>query len=192
MDIISRCMKTKDGKRPLSRIYAEIRQETAFDRAERELAVVVLRTGDVLHHSVTRALAPWDLSGEQYNALRILRGAGEGGHPTLEVSRRLISRSPNITRLLDKLIEKDLARRDRDAEDRRQAVVRITPKGREILKECDQAVDGVFEKLRRLTAAEMKLAVGLLDRVREAVAVTTVREEQLAEKTSGSDPENDN
>jgi DNA-binding MarR family transcriptional regulator len=172
-------MKHQDIKAPRSRIYAEIRQSSVFDRVERELAVVLLRTGDVLHHSVDRALSGWDLSNEQYNALRILRGAGDGGHPTLEVSRRLISRSPNITRLLDKLIEKDLARRDRDAADRRQAVVRITARGRQILDECDHAVDSVIEKLRCLTMAEMRQAVGLLDRVREAVAVTTVREELL-------------
>ena len=170
-------MKHLDSKRPVSKIYAEIRQATAFARPEAELAVVLLRTGDVLHHSIDRALAPWELSNEQYNALRILRGAGEAGHPTLEVSRRLISRSPNITRLLDKLIEKDLARRDRDSADRRQAVVRITPKGRELLEHCDKAVDSVIEKLRCLSAAEMKQAVAVLDRVREAVAVTTVREE---------------
>ena len=179
MDIISKHMKAKDTKPGRSRIYAEIRQAAPFDRTERELAVVLLRTGDVLHHSVDRALAPWDLSNEQYNALRILRGAGEQGHPTLEVSRRLISRSPNITRLLDKLVEKGLARRDRDAEDRRQAVMRITPDGRKLLDQCDQAVDAVLGKFRCLSAADMKAAIGLLDRLREAVAVTTVREELL-------------
>jgi DNA-binding MarR family transcriptional regulator len=173
MDIISKHMKAKDTK---SRIYAEIRQAAPFDRSERELAVVLLRTGDVLPHSIGRALAPWDLSNEQYNALRILRGAGDRGHPTLEVSRRLISRSPNITRLLDKLIEKGLARRDRDAEDRRQAVIRITAEGRGLLDRCDAAVDAVLAKLRALTASEIKEAVGFLDRLREAVAVTTVRE----------------
>ena len=170
-----------DIKKARSRIYAELRQQHVFDHPERELAVVLLRTGDVLHHSIGRSLAPWELSNEQYNALRILRGAGEKGHPTLEVLRRLISRSPNITRLLDKLIEKDLVRRDRDAADRRQAVVRITPKGEQLLKECDKAVDAVIAKLGCLTSAELKVAVGLLDRVREAVEVTTVREELLGE-----------
>jgi len=173
-------MKPTDSKKPVSKIYAEIRQASPFARPEAELAVVLMRSGDVLHHSVDRALAPLGLSNEQYNALRILRGAGEAGHPTLEVSRRLISRSPNITRLLDKLIEKDLARRDRDSADRRQAVVRITPKGRELLVQCDKAVDSVIEKLRCISAAEMRQAVAVLDRVREAVAVTTVREEMTS------------
>jgi len=186
MDIISIHMNSKDIKRPVSRIYSEISQGRPFDRPEHELGVGVLRTGDVLHHSINRALAPWGLSNEQYNALRILRGAGEGGHPTLEISRRLISRSPNITRLLDKLIDKDLARRDRDTEDRRQAMVRITPKGRKLLERCDRSIDSVLEKLRCLNTAEMRLAVRLLDRVREAVAITTVWEGLRADKTAGA------
>ena len=167
-------MKSKDSK--TSSIYGEIGQARPFRDLERELAVVLLRTGDVLHHSISRALADWGLSNEQYNALRILKGAGEAGHPTLEISRRLISRSPNITRLLDKLITKGLARRDRDAADRRQAVIRITPKGLELLGRCDGAVDAVVGKLRVLGAGEMKSVVDCLDRVRGAVAVTTVWE----------------
>lgn len=160
-----------------STVYGEIRQETPFDRPERELSVVLLRTGDVLHHSLTRALAPFDLSTEQYNALRILQGSGAAGHPTLEIARRLVSRSPNITRLLDKLIEKGLAVRERDQADRRQAVVRITPDGREHLKRCDRAVDAVLQKLLCLPTTELRATVAALDRVRAAVAVPTVQEE---------------
>jgi len=171
------------GRKAGSRIYEEIRQGKPFARSEQELAVVILRTGDVFLHRVNRALAPSGLSNEQFNALRILRGAGEAGHPTLEISRRLISRSPNITRLLDKLIDKGLARRDRDSEDRRQALIRITPKGREILERCDKAVDAVLAKLRCLSDAEMKVAVELLDRVRGAVVVSTVSEGQRARKS---------
>jgi len=171
------------GRKAGPRIHEEIRQGKPFARSEQELAVVILRTGDVFLHRVNRALAPSGLSNEQFNALRILRGAGEAGHPTLEISRRLISRSPNITRLLDKLIDKGLARRDRDSEDRRQALIRITPKGREILERCDTAVDAVLAELRCLSDAEMKLAVELLDRVRGAVAVSTVSEGQRARKS---------
>jgi len=167
-------MKNRDTK---STVYDEIRQQTPFSRPERELAVVLLRTGDVLHHGLARALAPFDLSNEQYNALRILKGAGDDGHPTLEIARRLVSRSPNITRLLDKLIEKGLATRERDRADRRQAVVRITAGGEALLKRCDKAVDAAMEKLRVLSTAEMKAVVAALDRVRAAVAVPTVQEE---------------
>jgi DNA-binding MarR family transcriptional regulator len=177
LDIISTDMKTKDMNSGASSVYAEIRQDKPFEKPERELAVVLLRTGDVLHHAIGRALAPFDLTNEQYNALRILRGAGGRGHPTLEVSRRLISRAPNITRLLDKLIEKGLAARERCTEDRRRAFVAITPRGAELLKRADRAVEAVMDKLGVLSAAELRQASALLDRARAAVAVTTVAEE---------------
>jgi DNA-binding MarR family transcriptional regulator len=179
MDIISVDMKNKPSK-----LYAEIRQSKPFAKLERELAVAVLRTGDVFHHGVDHALAPFGISMEQYNALRILRGAGEAGHPTLEISRRLISRSPNLTRLLDKLVEKDLAIRERGLEDRRQALLRITPKGLALLADCDRATDASLAKLSCLSAAEMRQLVELLDRAREAVAIRTVWEGLLGDKSS--------
>jgi DNA-binding MarR family transcriptional regulator len=160
----------------MARIYSEIRQERPFARPGPELAVTLLRTGDVFHHGVDRALAPFEISHEQYNALRILRGAGVQGHPTLEISRRLLSRSPNITRLLDKLIAKGFAHRERGTEDRRQALLRITPAGIALLRRADKAVDAVIAKLRCLTKREMRLLVELLDRVRGAVEVATVWE----------------
>src|SRR5436190_13582408 len=184
MDIISRYMKSKDTKHGASTIYAELGQVKPFDQVERELAVVTLRTGDVLHHSINCALEPSGLSNEQYNALRILRGAGEQGRPTLDISSRLISRSPNITRLLDKLISKGLARRDRDDGDRRKAVVRITPAGKELLATCDRAIDALFAKFQALSPEEMKLAVGVLDRLRRSIAVTTVSEGLRGKKIS--------
>lgn len=165
-------MKSK----PKSSVYAEIRQDRPFEKPEQELSVILLRTGDVFHHAVSRALAEFDLSHEQFNALRILRGAGDRGHPTLEISRRLISRAPNITRLLDKLIDKKLAVRSRDADDRRQAFVRITPEGLALLKGADRAVDAVMDKMRVLSPAELRQTSALLDRVRAAVAVSTVAE----------------
>ena len=85
--------------------------------------------------------------------------------------------------IIDKLIDKGLARRDRDADYRRQAVVRITPKGLKLTGDCDKAIESVLSKLRCLSAAEMKLAVSLLDRVRDAVAVTTVQEGLRGEKS---------
>ena len=160
----------------MAKIYAEIRQARPFRRPAQELAVTLLRTGDVLHHSLDRVLAASGISQEQYTALRILRGAGAAGHPTLEVSRRLISRSPNITRLLDKLVEKKLAQRDRGTEDRRQAILRITPAGLRLLEGADAAVDAVLGKLDSLGQADLKRLVDLLDRVREAVAVKTALE----------------
>ena len=91
------------------------------------MAVTLMRTSDVLHHAVEHALRPWGVSPEQYNVLRILQSAGAEGLPTLEIADRMIARAPNVTRLIDKMIEKGLARRERCGLDRR--VVRIWPTG---------------------------------------------------------------
>lgn len=166
------------GRRaPRTTLYAEIRQSVPFDRPERTLAVALLRTTDVLRHSLERALAKWRVSPEQYNVLRILRGAGDAGHPTLEIGRRTIARSPNVTRLVDKLVARRLAARTRGETDRRLAMVRLTPRGREVLAELDAAVDGVLSRLRGPGASEVARIVRALDSVREDVAVNTVREE---------------
>src|SRR5712692_4866971 len=106
-------------------------------------AVQRARPGGPHHHPAHRR-GPAACSGE--GPLRILRGAGEGGLPTLEIANRMISRSPNITRLLDKLIAKKLARRIRSRQDRRVVVISITSQGGELLARLDRVVDEVFEK----------------------------------------------
>jgi DNA-binding MarR family transcriptional regulator len=160
----------------MSRLYSEIRQARPYDRPEEELAVTLLRTGDVLHHRIGKALRGGDISPEQYNVLRILRGA-PAGHPTLEISRRVISRCPNMTRLIDRLASRGLVRREVSVEDRRVAVVRITPAGQEALKRHDRAVAGVLSRLRTLSPARMKQAVRLLDSIRESLAEASPPEE---------------
>ena len=103
----------------MGKVSDEIKQERPFDRPEREVAVTLLRTGEVLRHAVESVLRPWDVSPEQYNVLRILHGAKEGGHPALEIARRMIARSPNITRMIDKMVAKGLTNRERVDSDRR-------------------------------------------------------------------------
>ena len=129
-----------------------------------------------LHHAIERSLSAFGLSNEQYNALRILRGAGENGLPTLEISSRMLSRSPNITRLLDKLIAKKLVRRSRPKEDRRVVIVSVTPQGLELLSHLDKVVDNVFNNFPPTTNAEMETLVDALDRIREHMAVKTTAE----------------
>jgi DNA-binding MarR family transcriptional regulator len=160
----------------MAKIYQEIKQ-TKPERKPGQLAVITLfRTADVVHHAVERSLAPYGLSNEQYNVLRILRGAGEGGLPTLEISSRMLSRSPNITRLLDRLIAKKLVRRTRPKEDRRVVIVSITAAGVELLAHLDTVVDKVFDNFPPTTAAEMETLLNLLDRIRERMAVETTLE----------------
>jgi DNA-binding MarR family transcriptional regulator len=171
----------------MPKIYEEIKQNKP-QRSPGQMAVItIFRTADVLRHAVERSLSAFGLSNEQYNVLRILRGAGENGLPTLEISSRMLSRSPNITRLLDKLIAKKLVRRTRPKEDRRVVIVSVTAQGLELLAHLDEVVDEVFDNFPPTTKAEIETLVEVLDRIREYMAVKTTVELSL-EKTKAARP----
>ena len=106
------------------------------------------------------------------------------------LSRSLIaclSRSPNITRLIDRLIAKKLARRSRPKEDRRVVIVSVTPQGLELLAHLDPVVDHVFDSFPATTEAEMEILLDVLDRIREHMAVKTTAE-LSADKTKTGRP----
>lgn len=159
------------------RIAGELRQATPFAQAHREMAVTLMRTSDVLHHAVETALRPFAVSPEQYNVLRILRGARSEGLPTLEIADRMIARAPNVTRLVDKMVEKGLARRERAAHDRRVVRISATPEGTGLLAALDDAVDTLLDtRLGSLGAAGLKRLTAQLDEVRARLTVPTARE----------------
>lgn len=160
----------------MKKVSDEIKQERPFDRPEREVAVTLLRTGDVLRHAVESALRPWEVSPEQYNVLRILRGAKEGGYPALEIARRMVARSPNITRMIDKMVAKGLTHRQRVESDRRVVRISITPAGRRVLGELDQAVNRLLARLSFMSPAQTRALLGQLNAVRERLGVPTARE----------------
>jgi DNA-binding MarR family transcriptional regulator len=169
----------------MPKIYQEIKQNKPEHRPGQMAVITIFRTADVLHHAVERSLSAFGLSTEQYNVLRILRGAGENGLPTLEISSRMLSRSPNITRLLDKLIAKKLARRSRPKEDRRVVIVSVTPQGLELLAHLDEVVDEVFNNFPPTTNVEIETVVDVLDRIREHMAVKTTAELSLEKAKPG-------
>ncbi len=119
----------------------------------------LLRTTDQLSRGLFRVLKTEDLSPTQYNVLRILRGAPEG-LPCREVANRMITRDPDVTRLLDRLEKRKLISRCREAKDRRTVMTRITPEGGRLLARLDEPVQAVHrrqlghlgrERLRALT-----------------------------------------
>jgi DNA-binding MarR family transcriptional regulator len=168
--------------RPAGRISTEIWQTRPFGSLEREATVTLLRTGDVLHHTVESALRPWGLSPEQYNVLRILRGADERGLPCLEIAERMLARSPNITRLIDKMVAKGLAERHAMETDRRVVRISATPRARALLAELDPAVEAVLAKLASIAPERLRTLVSVLDAIRERLAVPTAREGLLGGK----------
>lgn len=105
-----------------------------FDSPEQEAFLGLWRTFDRLRALEDELFASHDLTPQQYNALRLLRAAHPGKLRTLELATHLVSRAPDITRLLDKLAERGLVERDRPAHNRREVHVGITAEGVKLLE----------------------------------------------------------
>jgi DNA-binding MarR family transcriptional regulator len=105
----------------------------------------LLRTCDLLSRGPAQLLKSEDLSATQYNVLRILRGSPEG-LPCGEIAVRMITRDPDITRLLDRLEKRDLIARCRETKDRRMVMTRITPAGLKLLSLLDEPVEEAHRK----------------------------------------------
>jgi len=103
------------------------------------------RTCDLLTRGPARILKNEDLSPTQYNVLRILRGSPDG-LPCGEIANRMITRDPDITRLLDRLEKRGLISRWRESKDRRVVLARITPNGLKLLTRLDQPVEEAHRK----------------------------------------------
>lgn len=130
--------------------------------------VSLMRAADALARGAEALLKPLRISGTQYNILRILRGAGEKGLACREVGSRLISRDPDITRLLDRMESRGLIARAREAQDRRVVRTRITSAGLQLLGELDKPVRDLHRRqFRHLPAKQLRQLSDLLDRARE-------------------------
>ncbi len=125
----------------------------------------LMRSGDMLSRGVTQVLKTEDLSATQYNVLRILRGAREG-LKCGEIGDRMITRDPDITRLLDRLERRELITRCRDTKDRRTVTARITTDGLEVLGRMDAPVREMHRK--QLAHLGRKRLATLTELLREA------------------------
>lgn len=154
---------------PVTRnIVQELKQTKPFPSKAQEAAVALLRTADVLRRLAGAVVEANGITAQQYNVLRILRGAGERGLPTLEIVERMIESTPGITRLIDRLESKKLVARERCINDRRQVFCRITAGGLSLLAALDapmlQATDTALGVLKK---TELTSLIDLLDRTRE-------------------------
>ncbi len=130
-----------------SKIAAEIKQRKPFGSLEEEANIALMRTADVLASRAFALFKTHGISPTQYNVLRILRGAGAGGRRCSEIGERMITRDPDITRLLDRMEKSGLIARTRGKEDRRVVVARITPPGLDLLHELDRPVAELNKRL---------------------------------------------
>ena len=151
--------------RAQSYFQREIKTKKPFSLAE-EAAWALLITSDVLRRSWAALVEQGSFTPQQYNVLRILRGAGKEGLPTREIAARLVEKSPGITRFIDQLEERGLLERSRSTSDRRRVFCKITPSGLEILAHLDQAADEWdAESLSTLKAKELKQLIDFLERI---------------------------
>ncbi len=140
------------------------------DSSAQTAIVGLIRTTDLVRRRLTAVVEPQGLTLQQFNVLRILRGAGSSGLPTLSVAERMVEQTPGVTRLLDRLAAKGLVRRERCAADRRQHLCWITHEGLELLRALDAPVLDADEAIMAPLSDEERLTLtGLLDRVREGL-----------------------
>ena len=149
------------------KLLKEIHKVRPFDSVQQELFLNIIRTADYLMRGFEELLKPYNLSPTQYNILRILRGAGENGLACKQIGEHLITRDPDITRLLDRLEARTLITRQRGVEDRRVVAARITAEGLKILKELDKPVVDVHRKqLAHVPEAKIEAMIDQLEMLR--------------------------
>jgi DNA-binding MarR family transcriptional regulator len=152
------------------KLQKEIQQQRPFRSLEEEVFLNLLRTADRLGSAAERTLAPARLSLVQYNVLRILRGAAPDGLPCGEVGARLLTRDPDVTRLLDRLAARGLVGRSRGRRDRRVVTARITPAGLALLARLDRPAAA---RLRRLLSPLGRSRLRALSSLLEAARART-------------------
>jgi len=136
------------------------------EQPSKETILSVLKAADRIRRHFTEILKPFGLTLQQFNVLRILRGAGPQGLPTLEVGERMIEKTPGVTRLLDRLEEKGLVSRQRCHEDRRQQLCTRTQAALDLLAELDEPIgQGDRDTLANLTAQEENELKDLASRI---------------------------
>ncbi len=140
-----------------------------FRSPQHEAIYTVLRSATELRDALSRTLAPFDLTPEQYNILRILRGAGPRGAAVCQIRERMTTRVPAMTRLLDKMAAKGLISRERESLDRRQVNCSLTCHGSSVLAQLDSRMDDAdVSVMARLTECEVTQLIGLLTKARGA------------------------
>jgi DNA-binding MarR family transcriptional regulator len=148
-------------------LQQEIRQSKAIALLEEETSLNIVRTADVLMQKGSDLLKPYGLSMTQYNVLRILRGAGTDGASCKDIAHRLVTRDPDITRLMDRLEARSLIWRDRAKEDRRVVTHRLTPEGLALVNSLDAPVEELHRAaMQHMSKTRLRQLIELLEEVR--------------------------
>jgi DNA-binding MarR family transcriptional regulator len=162
------------------KLQQEIQQTKPFDSVEEEAILNIVRTAELLQGVIADFLKGFDLSPVQYNVLRILRGAGVAGATCSQIGERLLSRDPDITRLLDRMESRGLIVRERSSEDRRVVITRISPTGLALTDSIDHPLRETGKSmLRGFEQEELAKLITELERMRESLGTAA---EELQER----------
>ena len=136
----------------------------SFRSPDQQATLCLLRTADAVKRRLARVIEPHGITPQQYNVLRILRGAGPSGLPTLTIGERMIEQTPGTTRLVDRLERKGLVTRTPCPTDRRRVFCQITDKGLELLTELDEPVNQcTAQAVSPLASDALSSLIALLD-----------------------------
>ena len=154
-----------------SKLRDELKQTRPFSSSAHEAVVSILRTAALVQRRIAQVVEGSGMTIQQYNVLRILRGAAPVGLPTLAIRDRMIEEAAGITRLLDKLEQAGHVVRERSTPDRRQVLCQITPAGLRLLTQLDEPVDIANDQaLAMLDDSEKRDLVELLGAVRAGLS----------------------
>jgi DNA-binding MarR family transcriptional regulator len=127
----------------------------------------IMYTGNWISNRVNQALKPFDLTEQQYNVLRILRGQQGETMSLFEIQDRMIQKMSNVSRLIDKLLQKGLVERKECKVNRRKVDIRITDAGLAVLNDAEAPIQANFSEIaQNFTAEEAKAVASMLDQIR--------------------------
>lgn len=146
-------------------IEQEIKQPK-FRNAFQKVAVNILYTANWLEHQNNTFFKSYDITNQQFNILRILRGQHPSKISGMEIKSRMLDRNSDVSRLLDRLIAKNLVSKSQCPNDKRATDVMITEAGLNLLAELDNKMDLTDSKVLKLSAEEAAQLSNLLDKAR--------------------------
>src|ERR1700744_2780964 len=150
-----------------SSLATALKQTRPFVSLEQEAYLSILRTASELSYAVDQFFRPFDITPSQYNVLRILRGAGADGLCRNEISERMVTATPDMSRLLDRMEKARLVTRRRAEDDRRQASTHITKAGMELLARLEKPTTEFVTRLfTGLSAGDLKTVLMVNDQIR--------------------------
>jgi len=165
--------------RKKSSLATALKQKRPFVSLEQEAYLSILRTASELSYAVEQFFRPFDITPSQYNVLRILRGAGAEGLCRNEISERMVTATPDMSRLLDRMERAGWVTRERAEGDRRQVSTYITKPGMELLEVLESPIrDFLAQLFERSAVSDLKTIVKVNDQIRAHLNQTVLGREQ--------------